>query len=105
MIADLDICVTRKNKYVLFENSKLKKGIVSINSDKSGVVTLEDYEQIHINQREMHNAREGDVVALEITGKRGSLRTGRIIKIKRKVSIILNIINDIIPCKATSPNS
>lgn len=84
LVDNLEVYITRKNKYTLFQNCKLRKGSLMIKNDSTGIVTLEDYEQVYITQRDLHGAKDGDIVAIEITNKKGSELYGRVIKIKKR---------------------
>lgn len=82
LVDQLQIYVTRKNKYSIFENSKMLKGKVMILSDGNGYVTLDNYEQVYISKRDLHCAVSGDIVAIEITNNTSTKRCGRVAKIK-----------------------
>ena len=84
LVDNLEVYITRKNKYTLFQNCKLRKGSLMIKNDSTGIVTLEDYEQVYITQRDLHGAKDGDIVAIEITNKKGSELYGRVVKIKKR---------------------
>ena len=81
LVDRLDLYTTRKGKYGLFINSKMYKGEITI-FDTEGVVFV-DGKEITIPTREIHGARNGDVVAIEQTGKIGSKIVGRVVKIKK----------------------
>ncbi|HPF82762.1 MAG TPA: VacB/RNase II family 3'-5' exoribonuclease [Bacilli bacterium] len=80
--SDLIICKNRKNKYVLFENSKLLKGQVTI-IDRDIFVMLDDYEHVNINERNLHGARNGDTVSLKVINNVGNQKYGEVVSIKR----------------------
>ena len=44
LVDNLQVYITRKGKYTLFENSRLQKGLVTLLNDGSGYVILEDYD-------------------------------------------------------------
>jgi len=77
----MDIHKSKKNRYLLFENSNFKKGRISIH--KSGrfgfVITGEGNSDIRIDQSNFNGAIHNDVVAVEITKARDN--EGRVIKI------------------------
>lgn len=84
LVDKLEIYVTRKNKYSVLENSKMLKGEVMVLSDGNGYITLDNYEQVYITKRDLHCAKSGDIVAIEITNNTNMHRCGRVVKIKAR---------------------
>lgn len=84
LVDKLEIYVTRKNKYSIIENSKMLKGEVMVLSDGNGYITLDNYEQVYITKRDLHCARSGDIVAIEITNNTNMHKCGRVVKIKSR---------------------
>lgn len=84
LVDNLQVYITRKGKYTLFENSKLQKGLVTLLNDGSGYVILEDYDRVFVSQSDLHCAKDGDVVAIEIVSNKAENKVGRVVKIKRR---------------------
>ena len=77
---------TKKNKYILFDNSNLEKGKLMSTKKGFGFVEVENSEDIFIAQDNLNGAINGDEVIVEITSKKGLKLEGRILKIvDRKV--------------------
>ena len=77
---------TKKNKYMLFDNSNLKMGKLMSTKKGFGFVEVENSEDIFIAQDNLNGAINGDEVIVEITSKKGLKLEGRILKIAdRKV--------------------
>ena len=74
---------TNKDKYMLFEDSHLLKGILHSNKKGFGFVDVEDMnEDIYIPNSNINNAINGDRVVVEITQKKtGNRLEGRIVRI------------------------
>lgn len=62
----LEIYKSNKNKYILFQNSNLKKGILHIVKNGTGFVDIGLDKDIYINSNNTKDAIDGDVVAVEI---------------------------------------
>ncbi len=79
---------TNKDKYLLLENSHLRKGIMRANKKGFGFVEIENMEDdVYISQDNMNGAIHDDIVLIEITSKMTLDRLeGRVLKIiKRQV--------------------
>ena len=77
---------TKKNKYILFDNSNLEKGKLMSTKKGFGFVEVDNSEDIFIAQDNLNGAINGDEVIVEITSKKGLKLEGRILKIvDRKV--------------------
>ena len=87
---------SNKDKYMLIENSHLRKGIMRANKKGFGFVEIEDLkEDVYISQDNMNGAIHDDVVLVEITSKMNLDRLeGRILKvIERKMSNFVGVIS------------
>lgn len=69
--------VTNKNKYMLYQNSHLKMGRLTVNEKGFGFVNVKDEPDVRVDEKNMNGAIEGDLVAVELIGK----SNGRIVKI------------------------
>ena len=72
---------TKKDNYMLFNNSNLKIGKLIGNKKGFGFVDVEGDEDVFIAPPNLNNAIHGDKVVVEITSKKGSELEGRILKI------------------------
>ena len=77
---------TRKDKYMLFENSHLKIGVLSVNKKGFGFVTVSGLEDdIFIDEDNLNGALDGDTVIIEdIKSKTGKKDEARVVKILKK---------------------
>ena len=82
---------SNKNKYMMLENSHLRKGVMRVNKKGFGFVEVDDY----IAVDNMNGAIHDDIVLVEITSKMNLDRLeGRILKIlKRKNDHYIGLIN------------
>ena len=78
---DLKVYRTNKNRYMLFNNSNLKLGIMIATKKNYGFVDIEGDEDVFIPPMNINNAIDGDKVVVEITSKKGMRLEGRIVKI------------------------
>lgn len=79
---------SNKDKYMMLENSHLRKGVMRANKKGFGFVEVENMEEdIYISQDNMNGAIHDDIVLVEITSKMTLDRLeGRVLKIiKRQV--------------------
>ncbi len=93
---DVIIYHSNKDKYMLLENSHLRKGIMRANKKGFGFVEIENMEDdIYISQENMNGAIHDDIVLVEITSKMNLDRLeGRILKVlKRQVDRYIGEIN------------
>ena len=93
---DVTIYHSNKDKYMLLENSHLRKGVMRANKKGFGFVEIENMEDdVYISADNMNGAIHDDVVLVEITSKMNIDRLeGRILKIvKREVSRYIGEIN------------
>ena len=72
---------TKKNKYMLFNNSNLKTGKLMSTKKGYGFVDIEGDEDVFIAQDNLNGAINNDEVIVEITSKKGMRLEGRILKI------------------------
>lgn len=89
---DVLVYHTNKDKYMLFENSHLKKGILRANKKGFGFVDVDGMtEDIYISSENMNGAIHDDVVLVEIISKKDVDRIeGRILKIiKRELTTFI----------------
>lgn len=75
----------KKKKYLLLSNSHLIKGKLILNSKGFGFVEVsKDTKDIYINEFNINNARDGDIVLIEIINKNKEKPEGKIIKIIKR---------------------
>ena len=74
---------SNKDRYMLLENSHLKRGIMRANKKGFGFVDIDDSEtDVYISENNMNGALHGDIVLVELTSKKGLARLeGRVLKI------------------------
>ena len=87
---------SNKNKYMMLENSHLRKGVMRVNKKAFGFVEVDDLEDdVYIAVDNMNGAIHDDIVLVEITSKMNLDRLeGRILKIlKRKNDHYIGLIN------------
>jgi len=88
MEEDVLIYHSNKDKYMLLENSHLRKGVIRANKKGFGFVEIDNMEEdVYISQDNMNGAIHDDIVLVEITSKMSLDRLeGRILKIiKRQI--------------------
>ena len=77
---------TKKNKYMLFNNSNLQVGTLLGTKKGYAFVDIEGDEDVFIHQDNLNGAINNDKVVVEITSKKGFKLEGRIVKvIERKI--------------------
>ncbi len=84
---DVVIYHTNKDRYMLLEDSHLKKGVIKVNKKGFGFVIVDGLnEDIYISEENMNGAIHDDTVLVEVTSKLNIERIeGRVLKIiKRK---------------------
>ena len=86
-----EIYHSNKNKYMIFDNGPLKKGIIRMNKKGFGFVEVEGSEDIFISIDNINNAIHNDVVVVEILKRKDDGRLeGRIVRtIKRDLSTVV----------------
>ena len=87
---DLKVYRTKKEKYILFENSHFQVGRLIVNKKGFGFVDVNDDEDIYIHGLNMNGAIHGDIVAIEIIHLKGVKKEGRVVKIiERKIKQLI----------------
>ena len=82
---------SNKNRYMLLEDSNLRKGRLRVNKKGFGFVEVKDEEDIFISETNINKALNNDTVIVEILSKNnGEKREGRILKIlERDLSTVV----------------
>ena len=77
---------SNKDKYMLFENSHLLKGRLSVNKKGFGFVIVDGRdEDIYIDSKNMNGALNNDLVVVEeLKGQNGKRTEGRVVKVLKK---------------------
>ena len=77
---------SNKDKYMLFENSHLLKGRLSVNKKGFGFVTVDGRDDdIYIDAKNMNGALNNDLVVVEeLKGQNGKKTEGRVVKVLKK---------------------
>ncbi len=77
---------SNKDKYMLFENSHLLKGRLSVNKKGFGFVIVDGRdEDIYIDAKNMNGALNNDLVVVEeLKGQKGKKTEGRVVKVLKK---------------------
>ena len=78
LVEDFTIYRSNKDKYMLFENSHLKKGRLSVTKKGYGFVILNDEDDIYIDPKNMRGALNNDIVVVEPIKGRDGKKEGRI---------------------------
>ena len=81
---ELKIYRTKKDSYLLFNNSHMKIGKLLANKKGFGFVDIEGDEDVFIAPSNMNGAIHGDKVVVEITSKKGMDLEGRIVRIVKR---------------------
>jgi len=83
---DVIIYHTNKDRYMMLEDSQLRKGVMRANKKGFGFVEVDNLEDdIYISQDNMNGAIHGDIVLVEITSKLNLDRLeGRVLKIIKR---------------------
>ncbi|MBQ9018836.1 MAG: ribonuclease R [Bacilli bacterium] len=87
---------SNKNKYMMLEDSHLKKGIMRVNKKGFGFVEVDSLDDdIYISSDNMNGAIHDDIVLVEITSKMNLDRLeGRVLKIiERRIQRYIGLIN------------
>ncbi len=86
-----EIYHSNKNKYMIFNNGPLKKGVIRMNKKGFGFVEVEGSEDIFISIDNINNALHNDVVVVEVLSRKEDGRLeGRILRtIKRDLSTVV----------------
>ena len=87
---NLKVYRTKKDKYILFNNSNLRIGKMMANKKGYGFVDIDGPEDVFVSPTNMNSAIHGDTVIVEIISKKGLQLEGRIVKIvERKVKQVV----------------
>ncbi len=78
---DYKVYRTRKDKYMLFNNSNLKVGKLLSTRKGYGFVDIEGDDDVFVEQSNLNGAIHNDQVVVEITSKKGMKLEGRIVKV------------------------
>lgn len=78
---DLKVYHTNKDKYMLFNNSNMGVGTISVTKKGYGFVRIEGKEDVFIPASDINNAIQNDKVVVEITGRDDNGLEGRIVRI------------------------
>ena len=87
---------SNKNKYMMIEDSHLKKGVMRVNKKGFGFVEVDNLEDdIYISSDNMNGAIHDDIVLVEITSKMNLDRLeGRVLRIiERRINKYIGLIN------------
>ena len=88
---------TKKDRYLLFENSHLKFGTLLVTKKGFGFVTVEgETEDIFVDEKNFNGAIHKDKVVVEITSKKGNDTEGRIVKVvERSMKNVVGTVREI----------
>lgn len=78
---ELKVYRTKKDRFLLFNNSNLKIGKMMANKKGYGFVDIEGPEDVFVAPTNMNHAIHGDDVVVEVISKKGLQMEGRIVKI------------------------
>lgn len=79
---ELKLYKTRKNKYILFENSHLLKGKLSVNKRGYGFVSVDGYEHdFYVDIKNLNGALNNDIVVIEEIKSTGKNLEARVVKV------------------------
>ena len=78
---ELKVYRTKKDRFLLFNNSNLKIGKMIANKKGYGFVDIEGPEDVFVAPTNMNHAIHGDDVVVEVISKKGLQMEGRIVKI------------------------
>jgi len=84
---DYKVYRTKKDKYMLFNNSNLKTGKLLSTKKGYGFVDIEGDEDVFVAQDNLNGAINNDQVIVEITSKKGLKLEGRILKVIERKSV------------------
>ena len=85
LVDDFTIYRSNKDKYMLFENSHLKKGRLSVTTKGYGFVIIDgEKDDIYVDEKNMRGALNNDIVVVEpFKGRDGKIE-GRITRVLKK---------------------
>ena len=80
-----DIYKSNKNRYMIFDNGPLKKGIINITKKGFGFVDIEGIDDIYISMDNINNAVHKDLVVVEILKRKEDGRLeGRVVRVLKR---------------------
>ena len=80
-----DIYCSNKNRYMLFDKSPLKKGVLEVNKKGFGFVSVKDMEDVYISSKDMNGAIQGDTVVIEVSDRDNDGRLeGRVVRVIKR---------------------
>ena len=84
LLGELELSITKKNKYTLFNTIKYAKGPITITKGGYGFVN-NGYENIYVPRKAMNGAINGDIVAVEIKDRKALKKEGKVVAIKNRI--------------------
>lgn len=78
---ELKIHQTKKNKYIAFERTYLKKGRISVAKGGYGFVDFGGNRDAFIHIKDLNGAKDGDLVAIEVTLQNKEKCEGKVVKV------------------------
>ena len=84
LVDEFIIYRSNKDKYMLFENSHLKKGRLSVNKKGFGFVVIENEDDIYVDSKNMRGALNNDIVVVEPFKGKDNKVEGRIVRVLKK---------------------
>lgn len=83
LLNNFELYASKRNKYMLFENSHLLKGKIEITAQGNGFL-LQDDEDVFISSKKLNNATSGDTVVVELIKSKGKKREGQVMAVLSK---------------------
>ena len=80
LVNNYEVYVTKREKYMLFENSHFKKGKIDVTKSGNGFLLQADGD-IFISNGNLNNAMDGDLVIVEEVKSTGKKVEGKVIKV------------------------
>lgn len=83
--SNYEIYKSNKNKYMMFENSHLKKGRLQVNKKGFGFVVIDgEKDDLYVDSKNMRGALNNDLVVVEPLKSKNKKIEGRIVKVLKK---------------------
>ncbi len=88
---ELKVYKTKKDKYMIFENSHLLSGKISVNKKGYGFVSVEGLEDdFYIDEKNLNGALNNDIVVIEKVNGTGKKTEARVVKVlKRQNNLVI----------------
>lgn len=86
---DFEVYRSNKDKYMLFNDSHLIKGRLTVNKKGFGFVIVEGQEDIYIDKKNMNGALNNDIVVVEPFFDKKGRKEARIIKVLKKENSLI----------------